>query len=135
MIELLVVIAIIAVLAGISVFALGGARTQGRDAKRKADLEVIRSALELYKADCNIYPASLPAPNSALTATCTGATTNTYLVRIPGDPAGGGAYRYCPGAGNRTYTLSSNLEDTSAATITACGACSPAPCKHQVTNP
>lgn len=138
LIELLIVMAIIAVLAGISIFALSGARSQGRDAKRKADIEVIRSALELYKADCNQYPATLPNPSSSgtpLTGNCTG-TLNTYIAKIPSDPSSPtAAYRYCAGAGNRTYTISSHLEDVTATAVTACGACSPAPCRYQTSNP
>jgi general secretion pathway protein G len=133
LIELLVVISIIAILAGISIFALQGARTQGRDAKRKADLEVIRSALELYKADCNTYPAnSAITAGSTLTGSCTG-TTNTYLQTIPGDP-GGANYNYARGATNTTYTLCSGMED-STATVTGCGSCNPSPCRYKTTSP
>ena len=56
LIELLVVIAIIAILLAVSAFGLQGSRASARDAKRKSDLEAIRSALELYKSDHNYYP-------------------------------------------------------------------------------
>lgn len=56
MIELLVVIVIIGILTSVSIFALAGSRETSRDARRKADLEKIRSALELYKADNGCYP-------------------------------------------------------------------------------
>jgi general secretion pathway protein G len=138
LIELLVVIAIISILTAISVFALSGSRESARDVRRKADLEQLRSALEIYRADCNRYPASLPAVGSSLTANpsavnCAGAT-NTYIQAVPGDPTSSGNYRYCVGAGNNSYTLSTYLED-STATVTACGACSGGTCRYQITSP
>src|SRR3989344_604929 len=57
MIELLVVIVIIAIMASIAIFGVQGARESGRDAKRKADLANIQSALELFRSDCTDYPA------------------------------------------------------------------------------
>ena len=66
LIELLVVISIIGILVGVSIFGLSGARESARDARRKSDLELIKSGLELYRADCNRYPASLPAAGSNL---------------------------------------------------------------------
>lgn len=143
LLELLIVIAIIGILASISFVALNGARTQGRDSRRKSDLETIRSALELYKADCNQYPASSswPSVGNALTGTCTGGS-NTYLQKRPGDPSGStfGIYVYTPlpatGPPYTTYTLCSGLEDPPASPdITDCGACTPATCSYKVTNP
>lgn len=136
MIELLVVITIIGVLAGISIFALQGARESARDAKRKGDLESIRSALEIYKADCNQYPANLPAPGNSLTASCP--TSNTYMEEVPGDPVTGAAYRYCSsGSPPLSYDIYSHLEDTSVSSISpSCGGgCNPSPCRYEASNP
>ena len=58
LIELLVVISIIGILIAVSIFGLSGARESARDARRKSDLELIRSGLELYRADCNAYPTT-----------------------------------------------------------------------------
>ncbi len=114
MIELLIVMAIIALLSGISVFALQGARSSGRDAKRKADLEDIRSALELYKADCGQYKSgTLPTGTNGLISSvgtdgCTSA--NTYMQDVSEDPSTGNSYGY-----NRqtqtTYCLCATLEN------------------------
>src|SRR4030042_7080650 len=57
LIELLVVIAIIVILISASLIGLSGSRETARDAKRKTDLESIRSALEMYKSDNNKYPS------------------------------------------------------------------------------
>jgi general secretion pathway protein G len=88
LIELIVVIAIIALLSGISVFALNEARESGRDAKRRGDLAQIAQGIELFKADCNFYPNSIPLPNAALTGVspCNPTTTNRYIEAMPDDP-------------------------------------------------
>ena len=98
LIELIVVIAIIALLSGISVFALNEARESGRDAKRKGDLAQIAQGIELFKADCNFYPNSLPAPNATLTGVspCNPTTTNRYIEAMPDDPDTDRDYSYIP---------------------------------------
>ena len=62
LIELLVVISIIGILVGLSAFGLQGARQASRDARRVSDIEQIRSGLELYKADCGVYPENADFP-------------------------------------------------------------------------
>jgi prepilin-type N-terminal cleavage/methylation domain-containing protein len=57
LIELLVVIAIIGLLSTLAVIALNSARQKSRDSKRVADVKQIQTALELYFADNNSYPA------------------------------------------------------------------------------
>lgn len=133
LIELIIVMVTIAILSGLSLFALQGARRQGRDARRRSDLESVRSALELYKADCNLYPASLPAVGSALSATCTG-SSNTYIQSIPGDPTSSANYYYNR-TSTTTYDLCSHLEDSSAGAPAGCASCDPSPCRYRVRNP
>lgn len=58
LIELLVVVSLIAVLMGVTAFGVRGSREQSRDAQRKADLESIRLALEIYRADNGNYGLS-----------------------------------------------------------------------------
>ena len=133
LIELLVVMTIVALLSGISIFALQGSRGSGRDGQRRADLETIRSALELYKSDCGAYPVNLPAAGSSLTSNAAGgltppSTARTYHNNIPGDPTGGN-YTY-----NRTsnfvYELCATLEEPPA-TPQSCGGVG----NYRVTNP
>ncbi len=140
MIELLIVMAIIALLSGLSLFALQNARKQGRDAKRKADLEVIRSAIELFKADCNVYPSSLPATNlqGTLALGCTPSNGNTYYQKLPADPSSTQTYAYTRGPTSTTYVLCSTLEDppSPANDTTGCGGCgTPTGCGYRVVSP
>lgn len=146
LVELLVVISVIGILLGVSLFGIQGARESARDSKRKADLEFIRSGLELYKADCNLYPVT-PYPRTYTTwpgsisgsgtpATCS--ASNTYLTP-PTDPRGasGQYYRYYTLAG-ATYELCASLEDTSLSAVTCggsddCG--NGTDCNYKVTNP
>jgi prepilin-type N-terminal cleavage/methylation domain-containing protein len=131
LIELLVAISIIGILAGLSLFGLRGSRESARDARRKADLEKIRSGLELYRADCNSYPvAPLPAVGSSLTASCPNAVT--YIQEIPGDPVSGASYLYTQVG--ETYAICSHLEEP-LPTLGLCGTCDPINCRYRVTNP
>lgn len=55
-IEILVSVTIIAVLIAIGVASYASVNRRARDAKRKSDLEQIRSSLEQYRADVGSYP-------------------------------------------------------------------------------
>jgi general secretion pathway protein G len=137
LIELLIVISIIGLLAGLSLFALAGSRESARDTVRKADLEAIRSAIEIFKADCNVYPSSLPTVGTQLVGIgalgCSPPNTNVYMESIPGDPVSGRLYYYV--SNGITYTLCAALEsDTTLDAIcgTNCGASN---CSYRVANP
>lgn len=143
LIELLVVISIIGVLIGLSLIGLSGARESARDARRKTDIESIRSGLEMYKADCNKYPAAAavvggssllgsPPPTSC-------AASNTYISLVPKDPASPArAYPYSTNPTTTTYILCAALEQAPVPTmgITGCGSCGAGvACNYKVTNP
>lgn len=133
LIELLVVISIIGVLIGLSIFGLQSARESSRNSTRKADLELIRSGLEIYKADCNNYPLT-----SELGATLTGSetsgttclTSTTYIAEVPVDPLPSQSYYYA--SDGVTYELCAALEDEGDDTCS--GSCGEE-CNYQVTNP
>jgi len=55
-VEILVAVAIIGALTAIGTATYQSANQKARDARRKADLEQIRAALEMYKADNGEYP-------------------------------------------------------------------------------
>jgi prepilin-type N-terminal cleavage/methylation domain-containing protein len=93
LIELLVVIAIIALLSSVVLAALSTARMKARDARRIADLEQIKIALELYYDakgyypqagcgwDCNGYRYSFDASWPFLAS-----DTAPYIPKLPVDP-------------------------------------------------
>lgn len=104
LIELLIVIAIIGVLATLLMVNFIGVRQRARDAQRKSDLRQMQSALELYRADNNIYPSS-PLPNCGQPLAANG---TTYMTSIPCDPLGGNYYYSSNGT---TYTIIACLEN------------------------
>lgn len=131
LIELIVVMAIIAVLAGMSLFALPGARSSARDGRRQGDLQQIAAALEIYKADFDEYPpAPLPAPGSPLQR-----SGNTYIQEMPGEPLGGSYYYARPTSVK--FVLCSTLEEppTPPNDTSGCVSCSGGACRLRVTNP
>lgn len=134
LIELLVVITIVGILTGVALVAMGGARSSGRDGKRKADLESVRGALEQYKSDCKAYPASISFTGSGtITGSCP--TSNTYMAKVPSDPQYPTyTYSYTPGSPATTYTLCARLEGISAS-VSGCGSCGGASCNYKVTSP
>ncbi len=103
-IELLVTVTIMAVMMAVAMVSYSNTNLRSRDAKRKADLEVIRSALEICRSNDGRYPGSVYASVS-----CTGGTVT--LQNTPRDPKNSSNYVYVLGASPfTTYTLSANLE-------------------------
>lgn len=137
LIELLVALTIIGLLVGFSLVSYQGSRKTARDAKRKADLEQIRSALEMYRTDCGRYPVG--NLKSGDNISCGG---TTYL-QIPPDPLGGRQYIY---SGNGTiYIICAGLE-TNTSVLNECSSlvafglvCQTTPvanvCSYSVKNP
>lgn len=89
LIELLVSISIIAILTALLTANFIGARQRGRDGQRKAQVYNMQSALELYRADNNAYPPSIPNCDVSLVS-----GTTTYMQKIPCDPTSGAVYSY-----------------------------------------
>jgi prepilin-type N-terminal cleavage/methylation domain-containing protein len=117
LIELLVVVSIIVILSAIGIANYRTVAEKGRDTRRQADLEQIRGALELYKAD----DASSAYPASATLSTCGGPlqagvapNIRTYMTKIPCDPGGDGTtpYSYSCSSPYATYYLGADLELT-----------------------
>jgi len=76
LVELLVVIAIIGILATLILLQLGVARSRARDVKRIADVNQLRSAIELYFDDNSAkYPLDITVTE-----------LGDYLTQIPNDP-------------------------------------------------
>lgn len=135
LIELLVVIGIIGILTGISLVALGGARASARDGRRQGDLEKIRSGLEIFRADCSKYPASITFGGSlkgdGSSSSCS--TANTYIESIPKDPQT--LYNYSYSGTSTSYALCAYLE-TKFGSAAGCGNCGTGiTCNYKTVNP
>ncbi len=143
LIELLVVISIIGILVGLSIFGLQGARESSRDAKRKTDLEQIRSGIEIYRADCDVYPSGSGNASSVFGSSLTGddsttscSSTNTYINQVPSDPISPNNY-YVYDSSGAAYEICAALEQSSGSTVSCGGisSCGGASCNYKVVNP
>lgn len=85
-IEILVSVTIIAVLIAIGVASYASVNRRARDAKRKSDLEQIRSALEQYRADFGSYPVQSGWALSSAGSNWIDDLTPAYMDNVPVDP-------------------------------------------------
>ena len=125
LIELLITISIIAVLSGIGFTTFTGVQMTSRDGKRKAVLESIRSALEIYRSDNGAYP------------TTTGLLVSSYIASLPKDPKDPvRLYGYTPTCSPTctSYVLCAALERGTAGDVTGCNLCG-VECNYKTTNP
>jgi len=122
LIELLVVIAIIALLSTLSVVALNSARVKSRDARRLSDIKQIRTALEMYFDNTQLYPttdgnlgtssfACLTSNGWTTTAGCTSGTV--YMQKVPSDPQSGKNYAYSDTGSGTGYNILYQIENPS----------------------
>lgn len=102
LIEVLVAATIIAVLTSIGVVSYQRANRHSRNSRRKSDLEQIRSALEMYRADEDEYPSF------GCTAVSNSLIPADYMADIPTDPKTGNAYQYKETANG--YCVSARME-------------------------
>ena len=102
-VELLVVISIIGIIFAAGVVSFTSLTVRSRDTRRKADLEVIRQALEMCRSLTGSYPGSI---YSDVSCSLTGPV---LLTSSPHDPKPCtdqiGEYTFIP-VGATTYTLS-----------------------------
>jgi len=139
LIELLIVLAIIGILVTISSFALQEARRSARDARRKSDLEQIRSAIALYRSDCGEYPLSLtfssPLVGDDSSLSCS--SSNVYISEVPNDPQEPDRNYFYVRITSATYAVCTALErppgPSPAPVPSDCGSCGKS-CNYKVTN-
>lgn len=119
LVELLVTIGVIGVLVSGMVILIDPATQlrRGRDAARKSDLSLIRSAFELYRSDVGNYPSQASITTSGV-LNCNvpftgGSPPNTYLTRVPCDPLDPASTYFYSGTGSpvSTYELWGCLEN------------------------
>ncbi|MEK7166139.1 MAG: type II secretion system protein GspG [Patescibacteria group bacterium] len=114
LLELVIVIGVIGVLVGISgLGAFVASQQRSRDARRKADIETFRQALELYRSTNGRYPVYTGSTVSgalynALTAGAGGPYLNT--TSYPRDPQTTKNYYYYSVGVAATYNICALLE-------------------------
>ncbi len=104
---LTIIISIIVALIMFSIVlvSLGGARLKAKDARRKADIRMLQTALELFYADNNKYPitSNIEDLNESL---------SNYLESIPIDPSNKDEFKYSyESADGRNYKITYTLEE------------------------
>ncbi len=95
LIELVIVVLIMAILAGVAVPRFAERRLAARDARRLADVEVIRDALEQFRLDTGEYPRQTGAWETSLDATfLLDLVELGYLHTHPTDPLNDASHAY-----------------------------------------
>lgn len=104
------------ILATLGIASYTNVQQGGRDGRRKADIQLIRGALEHYRENNNAYPTPVVASNGLPfgTGALTDAAGNVYLQTVPQDPLSARKYYYTLNGAD--YTLASSLEGTSSCT-------------------
>lgn len=105
LLELLIAIVILGVLAALISGNFITSLKKGRDARRKADLEQIQRAVEMYYEDKRNYPATITFGGS-LTDSVSG---KVYMQKVPNDPISTNTYVYQ--SNNTSYQLYSCIEN------------------------
>lgn len=114
LIELLIVIVILGVLAALISGNFITSLKKGRDARRKADLNQIQQALEMYYEDKKVYPPSINFGKKFCESTPTDpcpATDKVYMQKLPNDPINGKNYEYKYDAPTKSYKLYACLDN------------------------
>lgn len=129
LVELLIVIVIIAVLAAIALPRFMDSGVRSKEASLKADLKLLRNAVELFHNDTAAWPATLSdltvttAPASGKdNAGASKSITSTdfkgpYMRSLPTDPIAGAAFTYSvtgPTVGAVSSSASGNALDGTA---------------------
>lgn len=129
LIEILVATVIFLFLTAIVVVNYQSANRRARDGRRQADLEQVRTALEIYRADNTTYPSGNWAAMSATLQ------TGKYLTTVPVDPRPS-KYSYYYGELASAYTVCAHLETvvTSSCTIPGGSSCTEA-CNYCLCSP
>lgn len=120
LIEILVVTTIIVLLTAVGVVSYSSFSKSSRDARRKADLDQVRAALEMYRSNEDAYPAGDWVSLSVLTP--------NYIQSLPTDPKNSTYSYYYSGTAN-DYVIGAYLEADTTAPTCATG-CTVGTCKY-----
>lgn len=143
LVELLVVIAIISVLVSIVIIAINPLEVikKSQDARRRSDLQAMRTSMQLYYNDYKAYPvndadgkfacyyggSTLSFDGTSAWSTdgtaCSGGTS--YIKAVPKDPTNSLAYKYQDSTDHQQYRITAALASTPSTddnnSITKCG--------------
>jgi general secretion pathway protein G len=115
LVELMVVVAIIAILVTLVIIAINPVKLirESQDARRRSDLQAIRTSMQLYYNDFKVFPAALSDLEP------------TYIRKLPTDPSSGGNYIYQTYNAAADYVAAGTLAETPTAddnaTVSKCG--------------
>jgi len=124
--EILVAISIIAILTAAGIVSFSGINQRSRDARRKSDIEQVRSALEMYRTTNGYYPDVSASLTFVALSELEDTLVPTYLPEIPVEPKDPTTYSYqirmsdVANAHNYGYCISALVEEQSVAKTT-CG--------------
>lgn len=138
LIELLVVMTIIVLISVVGILNFREASKSARDGRRKVDLETVRQALVLYKAQNGVYPTTgVIGVNNGNYNTIAGilsTSTSKYLSNpVPVDPLNDATYNYAYGGSITSFCLCVQVENTNNANSAA--ACWSGSTHYCVNNP
>jgi len=115
LIEIMVVVFIIGLLASIVTVSVNQSRMRGRDARRQADLDSIRTGIEMYANQNNgDYPGVAGATYTSAAwgtfATDLTGGANPIMPTVPDDPVAGRDYRFRTNAAGTQYEIDALLD-------------------------
>ena len=114
LVELMVVIIILAVLTGIAIPSYLALRNRARIQAARSEMQNIATAIAVYEADHETWPANLAALEAAAID-----TTDPYMADVPAvDPWGVNAYGYAVADGSYTLTCTAGTADDATDDIT-----------------
>jgi len=139
LLELLIAIVILGILSALISGNFITSLKKGKDARRKADLEQIQRALEMYYEDKRTYPTTLSFGGKLCeTSSCT-SSEKVYMQKVPNDPNPSYTYQYkSDGTYYRLFScIENNLDNGSGIKQTGysetnCGGCGL--CKYGITS-
>lgn len=112
LVELLVVMAILGILASIGFGQYRTSQEKARDAQRKADLDNIARALEMYYNDNQSYPSADLLSWGNPFQKEVGGSTIIYMKQLPQDPGGVDYCYFSDGSSYRLYSILENERDS-----------------------
>lgn len=108
LIELMIVVAIIAILSVIGIVIFTNVQKNARDARRKADIDAVATALEAHYND-GACGASATSPYCLVTSSTASVLFSSGV--LPANPSpGGAAYSGFPTAATSSYYICATLE-------------------------